>query len=142
MALVVICLVVVSATISLSFFTLGYWMILPFAGLEILAVTAAMAISVRATKDYELIVVNDQTVTVTKRRGKRMVTHDFQRYWTRIRRERGVNRLHPTHLLIGSHGRFVAIGSALTEELKDKLARQIRKAIRNHYPQVHNKVSE
>lgn len=132
MAVVVICFAVLVVTISLSFFTLGYWLILPFAGLEILAVAAATAATVRATADYELITVKDQKVTVTQRQGKRTVTHDFQRYWTRIRREQGANRFHPTHLLIGSHGRFVSIGSVLTEELKDKLAQQIRDAISYH----------
>ncbi len=142
MAVVVICFSVLAVTISLSFFTLGYWLILPFAGLEILAVAAAMVVTVRGTTDYELITVKEQKVTITQRQGKRTVTHDFQRYWTRIRRERGANRLHPTHLLVGSHGRFVAIGSVLTEEVKDKLAQQIKDAIRYHRPEVHNNVSE
>lgn len=142
MAVVVICLAVLAVTISLSFFTLGYWLILPFAGLEIVAVATAMAVTVRGTVDYEMITVKDQKVTITQRQGKHTVTHDFQRYWTRIRRERGENRLHPTHLLIGSHGRFVAIGSVLTEELKDKLAQQIRDAIRYRDSQVQNNVSE
>ncbi len=142
MAVVVICFAVLAMTISLSFFTLGYWLILPFAGLEILAVAAAMAVTARGTMDYELISVKDQKVTITQRQGKHTVTHDFQRYWTRIRRERGANRGHPSYLLIGSHGRFVAIGSVLTEQVKDKLAQQIRDAIRYHRPQVHNNVSE
>ncbi len=140
MAVGVICFSLLAVTIGLSFFTLGYWLILPFAGLEILAV--AVSVSVRGTVDYELITVKDQQVTITQRQGKRMVTHDFQRYWTRIRRERGANRLHPSRLLIGSHGRFVAIGSVLTEELKDQLSQQIRDAICYHCPSVHNQVSE
>ncbi len=142
MAVVIICFAVLTVTFSLSFLTLGYWLILPFAGLEILAIAAAMAVTVRSTTDYELITVKDEKVTIIKRQGERTVTHDFQRYWTRIRRERGANRLQPTHLLVGSHGRFVAIGSALTEQVKDKLAQQIRDAIRYHGPQVHNNVSE
>lgn len=132
MAVVVICFAVLAVTIGLSFFTLGYWLILPFAGLEVLAVAVAMACTARGATDYELITVKDEKVTITQRVGKRTFTHDFHRYWTKIRREPGVNRLHPTRLMIGSHGRFVAIGSVLTEEVKEKLARKIRDAIRYH----------
>lgn len=132
MAVAVICFAVVAITIGLSFFTLGYWLILPFAGLEVLAVATAVAWTARGASDYELITVREEKVTVTQRVGTHTVRHDFQRYWTKIRRVPAMSRLHPTRLMIGSHGRFVSIGSILTEELKDKLARQIRDAIRYH----------
>ncbi len=130
MGVAVICFAVVATTIGLSFFALGYWLILPFAGLEVLAVAAATACAVRGASDYETITVTDDTVTIVQCRGGKTATHAFQRYWTRTRRQQGASSLHPSQLLIGSHGRYVAVGSVLTEEAKNKLARQLDDAMR------------
>ncbi len=130
MGVVVICFAVVAVTISLSFLALGFWLILPFAGLEVLAVAMAVAFAVRGASDYESITVTEDTVEIVQHRRGTTETHAFQRYWTRVRQQQGAGRLQPMRLLIGSHGRYVAIGSALTEEAKKQLARQLSDAMR------------
>ena len=142
MAVFVICFAVVAIAIGSSFFVLGYWLILPFTGLEIAIVAASVALTIRRSRDFELVTVSEQKVTVIRRYRGQVVSRNFQRYWTQVRQEMGTSRLHPSHLLIGSHGQFVAIGKILTEEMKDKLARQIRDALRYHRPENHNNVSE
>ena len=129
MVVAVICLSVLVLTIGLSFFTLGFWLILPFAGLEIAVVAAAVAATIQRAGDHELIVVDDARVRITQQLGKRTVTHDFVRYWTQVKRERAASRLHPSRLLVGSHGRFVPVGCALTEEAREELARSICDAL-------------
>jgi uncharacterized membrane protein len=116
----VICLTVVSLSIALSFLSLGLWMVLPFAGLETIIVAVAIAASVRRASDYEMLIVDGDEVTITR----------FQRYWTQVRHEPGATRLQPDRLLIGSHGRFVAIGEDLTEADKKRFAARISTVLR------------
>ena len=130
LAIFVICLSVLSLTIALSFLSLGFWLVLPFAGLEIIIVVAAVASSVRRSRDYEMLIVEGENVTITQNRGGRIQVSRFQRYWTRVRQEPGATRLQPDRLLIGSHGRFVVIGCDLTEADKKRLATRIDRALR------------
>jgi uncharacterized membrane protein len=126
----VICLTVVSLSIALSFLSLGLWMVLPFAGLETIIVAVAIAASVRRASDYEMLIVDGDEVTITQNRGGRTRTSRFQRYWTQVRHEPGATRLQPDRLLIGSHGRFVAIGEDLTEADKKRFAARISTVLR------------
>ena len=130
LAVFVICLVVLSLTIALGFLSLGLWMVLPFAGLEMIIVAVAITASVRRAKDYEMVVVDADEVTITQNRSGRTRVSRFQRYWTQVRHEPGATRLQPDRLLIGSHGRYVAIGDDLTEADKKGLAERIGGALR------------
>lgn len=131
LAVFVICLVVIMLAIALGFLSLGVWMVLPFAGLEMIIVAVAIAASVRRARDYEMLVVEGDEVTVTQNRGGCTRVSRFQRYWTQVRHEPGATRLQPDRLFIGSHGRYVAIGDDLTEADKKGLAERIRGALRS-----------
>lgn len=129
LAVTVICLTVVCLTIGLGFLSVGLWLVLPFAGLEIFAVGVAVGYTIRRSSDCEIISIQEKGVTVTKTSGSSSRQSTFPRYWTRVHLERGPNRLNRSRLVLGSHGRFVEIGAGTTDEARDELAAALKQAI-------------
>jgi uncharacterized membrane protein len=129
LAVTVICLTFVCVTIGLGFLSMGLWLVLPFAGLEIFAVGVAVGYTIRRSADCEIISIQDAEVTVTKTNGSRSSRSIFPRYWTRVRLERRPHQLHRSRLVLGSHGRFVEIGAGTTDKAKDELAAALKQAI-------------
>lgn len=128
-AVVVICFTVLALAIALSFFTLGLWLVLPFAGLEMLVLGVVFAVVAKRAHDYDLVIVDADTVTVSQYRGGAEVLQCYQRYWTNVRFESGASRFHIPRLLIGSHGEFVEIGASMTEDAKRRLADRLKGAL-------------
>ena len=128
-AVVVICFTVLALAIALSFVTLGLWLVLPFAGLEMLVLGVVFATVAKRAHDYDLVVVDGDMVSVTQHRGSADGLQRFHRYWTNVRFEPGTSRFQIPRLLIGSHGNFVEIGASMTEEAKRRLAKQLKRAV-------------
>ena len=118
------------AIIAVGFALLGAWMILPFAGLEVALVGGVTAWFARHHDDREWVVLEPTRVRIARRLGKREERFEFQRYWTRVRIERRHRRSQPSRLSIGSHGRFVEIGSQVEEQTRKALARELKGALR------------
>lgn len=117
-------------TIGIGFTVVGAWLVLPFAGLEIAVVGAALLYLRRHADDCELLVIDEQRVWVVQRRGGKDEQHGFQRYWARVRLTGAGAGWYPSRLLIGSHGRFVEIGAAMNEEERRALAAHLAQALR------------
>ena len=129
LVVMVICLTVVCLTIALSFFSLGLWLVLPFAGLEIFVVGMVVGYTIRRSKDYEIILVDNKHVIVTRNEGSQVSRDKFERYWVRVCLETKTARLQPSQLKIGSHGRFVEIAKGTTDEARARLAKRLKQAL-------------
>jgi uncharacterized membrane protein len=130
-AVFVICFAVLSLTIALSFFSVGMWLVLPFSGLEVLAVGVGIGYTIRRLQGYEWIVVTDRDVSILQSQFGKSRRYEFQRYWTQVRLENAPSRLQPDRLLVGSHGRFVEIGRDFVEEDREDFAARLYDAIRS-----------
>jgi uncharacterized membrane protein len=121
--------VVVSLAVAGSFAAAGYWPVLPFAGLELLALGGALHWSMRQGRRRELIRVDDDTVTVSKFAGGSEREYKFSRPWTRIELLRPAAANWPCRLVLRSKGRSVEVGSFLTEAERDGLRRRLAELI-------------
>ena len=130
LVVMVICLTVVCLTIALSFFSLGLWLVLPFAGLEIFLIGVVVGYTIRRSDDHEIILVTDDDVVVTRREGSFTREVKFQKYWAQVRLEPGTTRTQPSRLKIGSHGRFIEIGRAIENEERKELSARLKQALR------------
>lgn len=101
---------------------LGYWLVLPFAGLEIAALAAALWWSMRDNAYREVISVGEERVAVEVGRHHPQRHWEFQRAWTRVRLEAGKGRHEPTRLWLGSHGKGCILGACLTDEERAAVA--------------------
>ena len=118
----------VAALIGAFMLTLGAWPVLPFLGLEILILAAVFLILQRRARFYDLVEAKGDDVCVYQRGQDGETSGKLNRYWTRVRLAAG-GHWYPSRLLVGSHGRYMEIGTALTEEDRIKTARALQRAL-------------
>ena len=119
----------VSISIASAFAVMGFWPVLPFAGAELAFLWWCLSHTSERARDTEVIDINDQTVHVARGRRAPEQRWSFQRAWARIRVEPAPVRLHPSRLLLGSHGRHVQLGRFLSEDERLSLAGDLRRAL-------------
>jgi uncharacterized membrane protein len=119
----------VAFTIGLGFWLMGAVLILPFAGLEALLVGVVFCVLYRHQADQELIVIADDQVEIVRTRGGKESRERFQRYWVRVRTVPARGR-HLPRVLLGSHGRFVEVGSALDGPEREALSQELKQKLR------------
>ena len=108
---------------------LGFWPVLPFAGLEMLLLGAALKISLARRHHRQTIVISESDVAVQTSVGRIHSEVVFPRHWAQVKLRRPTSRLHPNRLVIESHGRQCAVGDFLTEEERRGLARKLTELI-------------
>lgn len=122
-------MVIVSFSIAIAFAMKGMWLILPFAGLEMLALGVALYIVSRRGMRWQMLNIHENCVDIIECVDKSESRHSFQRAWVQVRFEAATVKGHPSRLLLGSHGRTTEIGEYLTEIEKQQLAQQLRDAL-------------
>jgi uncharacterized membrane protein len=120
---------VVSFGIAGAMAVAGYWPILPFAGLEMALLGWALNASLRRRHQRQTITVSERDVLIESRAGERCVQVVFPRHWARVTLRRPSSRLHPSRLVIESHGRQCEVGDFLTEEERRGLALRLGRLI-------------
>ena len=109
--------------------TQGFWPVLPFAGLEMALLGWAMHRSLQRRHHRQTITITDDSVEiedVDRERRDRVV---FQRYWARVKMRAADSPLHPSQLLIESHGRRYEIGRFLNEQERRSVAQRLQRMI-------------
>ena len=108
---------------------LGYWPILPFAGLEMVLLGWALRKSLGRRHHRQTITLSERDVRVEWRAGAEEMQVVFPRHWAQVKLRRSASRLHPSRLLIESHGRQCEVGDFLTEEERRGLAARLNRLI-------------
>lgn len=101
-------LVVLSGVIAMGFFHIGAWMVLPFAGLELVLVVLAFVVVLRHSNDYEKITFVENHIEIEQSVLGKIKHARFQCYWTRVTLREGEDG--KTSLWIGSHNQEVEFG--------------------------------
>jgi uncharacterized membrane protein len=110
-----------------GFFALqGLWPVLPFAGLEIGLLWWAVQASLRAGRQRELILISDDSVVVERQGPARTSRILFARHWATVKLRDPLAALHPSRLMIESHGKACEVGRFLTEDERRGLAMRLR----------------
>lgn len=115
---------IVSIGIAAAFATFGAWLILPFAGLEMLVLFFAFRHMERHGADYELIEIDGDTVKVEWCSGGTLLTGAFNRHWAQV-----VSNEHGSRLALRSHGRELEIGRYMNDEQRLDLARALKRRL-------------
>ena len=134
---VVAILFLIILIVAISFSLMGAWLVLPFAGLEILALACAFYSVYLHSNDYESITISNESLIVEKKNYKELTTTIFQRYWAQV----VVRDLVQSHtrgkkvgLFITSHGKEVEFGRYfINDGQRTMFARELRQKIKNIY---------
>jgi uncharacterized membrane protein len=116
----------VSSMIALSMWLRGAWMIVPFTGLELLAVGVAFVIYARHAVDYEYIGLHPHCLVVECMSAEQLTHLEFNPRWVRV--EPGATPR--DRITLHSGGRSVAIGQYLAQHRRAQFARELRTWLR------------
>ncbi len=114
---------------------MGFWPVLPFAGAELIAVTAAVWVSLRRNRYREVLTLSEQSVCVEfglarqDGRGGASSRTEFRRGWTRVGIEPGGHRHDPSKLVLSCSGQRVEIGRCLTDDEREAVAARLRELL-------------
>lgn len=115
--------------VALAATAFGAWPVLPFFGLELVALVGGFLVVRRRASAFELLSADDTHINVRQHRARSDQEYRFIRYWTRVELLPAPFRGHPSLLRLGSHGRFVEIGCDLTEEDRIELAHRLNRLL-------------
>jgi uncharacterized membrane protein len=119
----------VTLLVAAWFVSLGLWVVLPFAGLELLALGIALYLCLVRSTQCEVVSVRGDTVEVCKGRRSLQESRAFHRGWVQVTLEAPLHRWYPSRLILGSHGRKVEVGVFLTQEERVALAGALQRVI-------------
>lgn len=113
----------VTLGIGIAFTAMGYWPILPFAGLEVTALGAALYASARRSLDVQVLSLDGDWLHIEKGRRRPERCWRFQRAWCEVVADRAAGR--ELRVFIRSRGESVEIGEFLDPEARAGLAREL-----------------
>ena len=107
---------------------LGAWMVLPFAGIELLCLGIAFVMNGLHAADYEQIQFGDGRLTVEVRELDSIRRHDFNPDRARVKL---AGEGFGTRVVLESAGRSLEIGRHLHQEARLDLAGELNRRLRN-----------
>ena len=127
-------LVIISSGIAIGLTLLGFWLVLPFAGLEMLALGIGLYVVACRCYECEVISINGDSIRIERGRDYPREQWTLGRMWARVVLERCPRAWYPSRLLLRSHGRSVEVGRFLDEEERQRLADELTRSLRPALP--------
>lgn len=113
---------------------MGGWLVLPFAGVELLGLTVAFYLVVLRTHRIEVVTVGEERVAVERGLHRPEERGDLPRAWTRVVLDRPEGVLGVCRLFLRAHGQQLEVGASLTAPEKEHLARALAAALASDRP--------
>src|SRR6266702_227741 len=98
----------------LFFVSKGFWPVLPFWALEMLALGLALNASMRRGTYTQTVLITDSQVSLVTRSRRGAQKQEFARHWTKVRLRSPPRRDGTSELTIESRGRACEVGGFLT----------------------------
>ena len=117
----------VSGLIATGFASIGAWPILPFTGLELLALYIAFRRLSSDAGDYEQVTIHGDRLIVEAHTRGRLQRFESNRYWTQVVVRKDVRSC---QVALRSHGREIEFGTLLSEGGRLAAARQLQDLLR------------
>jgi uncharacterized membrane protein len=114
-----------SLAFSMIFVIEGFWPVLPFWALEMLALGVALHANMQRRRYTQTLTITDAQISLVTRTRRGEGKQEFARHWARVRLRSPRTRLYPSRLMIESSGRAFEVGSFLTEEERCLLAKRL-----------------
>jgi uncharacterized membrane protein len=122
-------------TVAMACVFIGFWPVLPFTGAELMAVAAAVWVSLRRNRYREVVTLDEGRLRIefglagVGGRGGAKSSVEFPRPWARVVVEAGSRRNDPNRLLLCCSGQRVEIGRCLTDEERVALAARLKELL-------------
>ena len=117
----------VSLMIAVGFWVIGAPLVMPFAGIELIAVGLALLVYARHAADRETLRLEAGRLSVECALGGRTERAEFVPSWVRVEPQHGDHSL----IELSGQGRSIAVGRFVRPELRRALADELRAALRS-----------
>ena len=121
---VVALIAMIPILIGIGFSLIGAWLVLPFVGLEILALAIAFYYINIHEADYESISIDGDCLVVERCTAQQVNQDVINPYWVKVLQHKLPNG--ELHLYLQSHGKEIEVGRYLTREQRELLAKQLK----------------
>lgn len=118
-------LVTVSLAVATGFALMGFWPVLPFAGLELGVLLFCVYRQILRSADRDWIDVHPSTVVIRQLRGEHEHQIEFRRGWTQVELTGNKQALAPRKLIIRSSKQQCLVGEFLSESERIGLKRRL-----------------
>lgn len=115
--------------VAIGFTLMGYWLVLPFAGAEVLLLAAGFYLCALSGRETEVVRIKDGRIAIEKGRTGIRTVCELDRAWARIELVPSRIEWYPSRLVIRSQGKQLQLGAFLTEGERERLARELKRAI-------------
>ena len=99
----------------------GFWMVLPFAGLEVLFVTICLYLTVRKLSIKEVITIGSEEIRLEWGMYEPQRSVTLPRHWSRLDYQCDDNPFEVGSLTVGAHGKHYPLGLGLGKDEKRTL---------------------
>ncbi len=120
------------AAVAAWFASQGAWLVLPFAGLEVVVLGIGIYLNGRWGATREIIALQAADLRVYRGRRELKEVARLPRHWSRVTLLSDPRGWYPSRLLLECHGRWVEIGAALVQAERLQLTEDLRAEIGFH----------
>jgi len=128
--LLLACLAAVTMGIAAAFAALGLWLVLPFAGLEVLAVAICLHLTLRRLARRQVITVAADEVRLASGFRQPETVDTIPRSWIRVEYVCSDNPFDVGRLALRAHARRYPVGECLGRHEKRQLAGELSRLLR------------
>lgn len=115
--------------IGIALATQGLWLVIPFAGAEVLLVTVCLWLTLRRQSRKEVITIGRQAITLEWGYNRPDHSVDLPRQWSRVRYYCSESPFECGDLSVSAHGRRYALGRCLNRVEKKILYTEMQSAM-------------
>ena len=126
---IVTSLAFLAGIISLFFVLQGLWLILPFSGLELVCVYAALFACVNNNIRIEVIIFDKDKVTIERGRRFAESKWEYNRAWSKILVKQPEFRGHMKQIFIRSYGKEQELGAFLNKSDRESLIKNLKHVV-------------
>jgi uncharacterized membrane protein len=115
--------------VATGFTLMGYWLVLPFAGAEVLLLAGGFYLCALSGRETEVIRIKDNRIAIEKEKQGVRTVWELDRAWARIELLPSRIEWYQSRLVIRSHAKQLQLGAFLTDGERERLARELKRAI-------------
>lgn len=115
--------------IAVALATFGLWLVIPFAGAEIILIVTCLYLTLRRLSRKEVITVSRDAVRLEWGYTRPEVVVDLPRSWTQLRFHSPESPFETGVLSVAAHGRSYALGACLNKQEKKTLHAELTAAL-------------
>lgn len=115
----------ITLVVATGFLLAGFWIVLPFAGIELLLVGTAFVIYARHAADYEMIELQPNQLILVMADSTKLTQLEWSPQWAKL----SYNGKYKAPLLFSHRGQQVKIGKFIAEKDKSALHRELKAAL-------------